>query len=140
MGKRHSGPLPEEADRLKSDIQLWREARVKVGPMPAALWKRAACLAEVHGASPVAKSIGVDYSALREQWAVLAKRPAGPTFLEIPAAMVLAGAQDEGQDAEAASQASTTQVELALADGSRLRMCGSSRDTAAIVAAFMRRL
>ena len=32
MGKRSSGPLPAEADRLKAAVQAWRETRAKVGP------------------------------------------------------------------------------------------------------------
>jgi hypothetical protein len=131
--------LPEEAHGLKVEIRTWRETRTQVGPMPASLWKRAARLAAVYGACPIAKAIGVDYSALREHMGTQAAPAAEPTFLEIPAAMVLAGPQTEGGPAEVGWHPSETQVELSLADGSRLRMRGPALDAAAIVAAFVRR-
>jgi len=65
MGKRSSGPLPVEADRLKAAVQSWRESRNKVGPMPADLWQCAMGLAVKHGVCRIARAIGVDYSALR---------------------------------------------------------------------------
>ena len=128
MGKRSSGPLPVEADQLKAAIQSWRESRTKVGPMPADLWQRAMGLAAKHGACRIARAIGVDYSALRERMEVREVPPPGAAFLEIPAAMVLAGVE-----------AGEAQVDIALADGSQLRMRGRGLDTAAIISAFMDR-
>jgi hypothetical protein len=134
MGMRSSGPLPAEAGRLKAAIQSWRETRAKVGPMPADLWQRAASLAAGHGVCRIARAIEVDYSALRERMEVRDVRTPEPAFLEIPGAMLLAGSpgQEAGPETEA-------QVDIALADGSQLRMRGRSLDAAAIVAAFMRR-
>jgi hypothetical protein len=139
MGKRISGPLPAEAGRLKAEILAWRETRAKVGPMPAALWTRAVRLAAVHGNCRVAKAIGVDYSALRDRGEIQASPSQEPVFLEIPSAMVLAGVPVDGERAGVGGRISETQVDLALADGSRLRMTGASLDAAAIVAAFMGR-
>jgi hypothetical protein len=134
MGKRSSGPLPAEAGRLKAAVQSWRESRTKVGPMPADLWPWAMGLAAVHGVCRIARAIEVDYSALKERMEVRKVRTAEPAFLEIPAAMLLAEAP-----CQEACFGTEAQVDIALADGSQLRMRGRALDAAAIVAAFMRR-
>ena len=102
--------------------------------MPADLWQRAMGLAEAHGVCRISRAIEVDYSALRERMGVRNVRAQGPAFLEIPAAMLMAGTPglETGSGTEA-------QVDIALADGSQLRMRGRALDAAAIVAAFMRR-
>jgi len=128
MGKRSSGPLPVEADRLKAAVQSWRESRNKVGPMPADLWQRAMGLAAKHGVCRIARAIGVDYSALRERMEVREVPTREAAFLEIPATLVLGGVE-----------AGEVQVDIALADGSQLRMRGRGLDTAAIVSAFVGR-
>ena len=134
MGKRSSGPLPAEAERLKAAVQSWRETRTLVGPMPADLWQRAKSLAARHGICRIARAVGVDYSALRGRMAVREVPTPAPTFMEIPAAMILTGTPDME-----AGLGNETQVDIALADGSQLRMRGRALDAAAIVAAFMER-
>lgn len=136
MVMRSSGPLPAEADRLKAAVESWRKTRTKVGPMPGDLWQRAMGLAVRHGVCRIARAIGVDYSALRERVEARQVGTPEPAFLEIPAAMILPGAPGADAEAEAGSEA---QVEIALADGSLLRMRGRALDAAAIVAAFVRR-
>jgi hypothetical protein len=134
MGKRSSGPLPSEAGRLKAAVQAWRETRAKVGPMPVDLWQRAMGLAAVHGVCRIARAIEVDYSALRERMEAKEARIPEPAFLEFSGALLLAGAQ--GGEAGYGTEA---QVDIALADGSQLRMRGRALDAGAIVAAFMSR-
>ena len=102
--------------------------------MPADLWQQAIGLAAVHGVCRIARAIKMDYSALRERMEVQDVRTPEPVFLEIPGAMLLAGAP--GQEAGSGTEA---QVDIALADGSQFRMRGRALDAAAIVAAFMRR-
>jgi len=134
MVVRSSGPLPAEAGRLKAAIQSWRKTRTKVGPMPADLWQQAMGLAAVYGVCRIARAIEVDYSALRERMEVRDARTPAPAFLEFSGALLLAGAP--GQEAGSGTEA---QVDIALADGSQLRMRGRALDAGAIVAAFMRR-
>ena len=71
---------------------------------------------------------------LWERMEALEIRVPEPAFLEFSGALLLAGAP--GQEAGSGTEA---QVDIALADGSQLRMRGRALDAAAIVAAFMRR-
>jgi hypothetical protein len=102
--------------------------------MPADLWQQAMGLAAVYGVCRIARAIEVDYSALRERMEVRDARTPAPAFLEFSGALLLAGAP--GQEAGSGTEA---QVDIALADGSQLRMRGRALDAGAIVAAFMRR-
>jgi len=139
MGKRNTGPLPAAVDHLREAVQTWRATRAYVGPMPVALWERAVRLAEAHGTCRIARAVHLDYCSLREQAEVLATRSLEPAFLEIPAALVLAGSANDGASPEVDAGHAETLIDIALADGSQLRMRGRSLDTAGIVAAFMGR-
>lgn len=139
MGKRITGPLPVEVDQLREAVQAWRATRAQLGPMPVELWKRAVQLAATHGTCRIARAVGVDYSALREQAAVRTSGFQGPTFLEVPTAMVLAGAVEAGASPGFGAEHAETLIDIALADGSQLRMRGRPLDAAGIVAAFMGR-
>ena len=139
MRIRSSGPLPVEVDHLREAVQTWRTTRTQVGPMPVALWKRAVRLAATHGASRIARAVGVDYCALCERVDHQDANSPAAAFLEIPAAMVLAGGTADGTASVVEVGSTETLVDIALADGSQLRMRGQSLDAVGIVAAFMGR-
>ena len=136
---RNTGPLPAAVDHLREAVQTWRATRTQVGPMPAALWERAVRLAAAHGTCRIARAVHLDYCSLRERAETLATRSLEPSFLEIPATLVLAGAVHDGATPEVDAGHAEALIDIALADGSQLRMRGRSLDTAGIVAAFMGR-
>jgi hypothetical protein len=69
-------------------ITRWRETRMHRGaPMPAALWAAAVALARQHGLYTTARTLHVDYGALKKRLnATGAGRGPSPTFVELPAA------------------------------------------------------
>jgi hypothetical protein len=107
--------------------------------MPVALWERAVRLAAAYGTCRIARAVHLDYCSLCERAEVLATRSLEPTFLEIPAALVLAGSTNDGATPGVDAGHAETLIDIALADGSQLRMRGVSLDAAGIVAAFMGR-
>lgn len=139
MGMRNTGPLPAAVDHLREAVQTWRATRAQLGPMPVALWERAVRLAAAHGTCRIARAVHLDYCSLRERAEVLATRSLEPSFLEVPAALVLAGSANDGATPGVDAGHAETLVDIALADGSQLRMRGVSLDAAGIVAAFMGR-
>lgn len=148
MGKRNTEPLPEEVERLRMEVQEWR--RTKAGPgaaMPQELWETAVRLARAFGVCRIARATGLDYVWLRKKLerrvgvAPAAIELSAPTFLEVPVDLVLSGQGGaEGRKAEPPVQ-DRTLIEVAAADGSRMRIqLGSgSLDAAGVVAAFLGR-
>lgn len=68
-------------------ITRWRDTRTHRGaPMPAALWAAAIALARQHGLYATARTLRVDYGALKKRRdAAGAGRRAAPAFVELPA-------------------------------------------------------
>ena len=64
---KHKWTQSQEVRRLRRDIERWRRGRKKRSPMPLVLWNTAAELAREHGACPVARTLHVDYKALRSR-------------------------------------------------------------------------
>ena len=52
---------------LKARIEAWRESRVKLRPMPKALWQAAVRLAKKYGVNQVSKTLGINYSDLKRK-------------------------------------------------------------------------
>jgi hypothetical protein len=76
--------------RVQRQIEAWRRTRVHSNvPMPPRLWAAAVALTERHGLYPTARTLRIDYGALRRHVGT-ARRPeasaAPPTFVELPAA------------------------------------------------------
>lgn len=57
--------LPGAVSDLRQRLDSWRKGRTKLGPIPPPLWSEAAALARVQGVHPVARSLGLDYNALK---------------------------------------------------------------------------
>jgi len=81
--------LPVVVSALLQRLDAWRRSRAKLGPIPPVLWREAAALARVHGIHPIARSLGLDYNALKRQMgaeagAALEATPAArPAFVEV---------------------------------------------------------
>lgn len=57
--------FPGAVSDLRQRLDSWRRSRTKLGPIPPRLWTEAAALARVQGVHPVARSLGLDYNALK---------------------------------------------------------------------------
>ncbi|MGH8650301.1 MAG: hypothetical protein ACREUP_13520 [Burkholderiales bacterium] len=75
-------------EQTRRRITRWRETRTHRGaPMPAALWAAAIALARQHGLSTTARTLRIDYGALKKRLdAAGAGRVPSPAFVELPAA------------------------------------------------------
>ena len=89
----HGQQAAEDAGlvRLGESIERWRRTRAKLGPMPPALWERAAAVAARLGITAVAQAMGLNASRVR---AHVEARPGNtaPRFVEVSGAQVLATA------------------------------------------------
>ena len=88
MQKSRPPELPARLAALRARMQRWRQSPGKGLRMPEALWKAAARLAGVHGLSPVAKALGLDYYSLKKRTdsvsgATTPAAPVPPVFLEL---------------------------------------------------------
>ena len=76
--------------RVQPALTAWRQRHKPRQGIPKALWKRMAKLAGRYGVSPVAQSLGVNYTALkdhllgRRSTAEASRVSPGPAFLEVP--------------------------------------------------------
>jgi hypothetical protein len=75
-------------EQTRRRITRWRDTRTHRGaPMPAALWAAAIALAGQHGLYTTARTLRVDYGALKKRRdAAGAGRVPSPAFVELPAA------------------------------------------------------
>ena len=75
--------------QVRPALAAWRQRRKHREPIPEVLWKAMASLAREHGLSPVARCLGVNYTALQRHLRARATAPAsevspGPAgFLEV---------------------------------------------------------
>lgn len=77
--------LPGPVTAVGRRIDAWRRTRPKRGPMPEALWREAAQLAQAHGIHPIACALRLEYYALKRH-VDGARRPeatAQPAFVEV---------------------------------------------------------
>ena len=76
--------------RLQPALAAWRERRKHREPIPETLWRAMAAVARVHGLSPVAQALRVNYTTLKRHVEVSsppqASRadPQPPEFIEVP--------------------------------------------------------
>ncbi len=77
-----------ELEKTRGRIARWRDTRPYRGaPMPAALWAAALALARQHGLYTTARTLRIDYGALKKRRdAAGGGRVPVPTFVELPAA------------------------------------------------------
>src|ERR1019366_2695791 len=93
-------------EQVLRDIERWRLTRAKAGPMPEPLWGAAASLAPVLGVYPVARAAHLNYAALKQRAATMARPPgrrarAAPLakmtrsdFVEVSGVQLLSGIQN----------------------------------------------
>jgi hypothetical protein len=65
MSRGKQPKISAAVDRLRRQIERWRQTRRKRSPMPEELWQEAARLAEDHRISPIAPHHGVGYASLK---------------------------------------------------------------------------
>ena len=99
--------------RARRDFERWRKSRPPGARIPEALWQAAVDLAERHGVSRTAATLGLDYYALKKRLgANLPPRQSAPDrpvgFVELPLGALTTGVR--------------CVAELESADGSRLRL------------------
>ena len=108
-------------EAVRRRIDGWRRVRVKRSPMPKDLWEAAAELAREHGASLVARELGVGYATLRERSGsgVVrgAQTAASPGFVEVDAGQLFGSSPER-----------RTEVELRDSDGTTLVIRIGERD------------
>lgn len=147
MEKRGKGPLPTEVGRLQQQVQAWRLAKKSGEHTPRKFWDAAVQLALQFGVCRIGRAVGLDYTSLRHQVAKTKEQLlcAGPTFVEIPAALMLPTAPtletDNGPDPRW-PLGSGPVIDLSTPDGARMRIClepGKGGDAALLLTAFLRR-
>ena len=84
--------LPPDLVRGRSRFQAWRGQRKAGGRIPEALWAMATRLANAHGVSRTAATLGLDHYRLKKRAEVAAGDPrvSGPAFVELPAPVMVA--------------------------------------------------
>lgn len=128
----------KKLETLRQRFQRWRQTCKPRSRIPAKLWSAAATLAEVHGVSRVATTLGLDYYSLKKQLArrtvaavdAPATSPAPPFWELAPVAVI-----------SAAPPAHTGECTLELADAAgntlRLQLRGAATpDLAALSRSF----
>ena len=133
MALQEQEPLPPAVNRLKQQVQKWRQAKDgQFSLTPDAFWDAA-----------VPRAVELDYGGLRKRVAALAGKPSPEpsiTFVEIPAS----GRAATGHPASAPRQNPTPEsglvIDISRPDGARMRISlkpGTDLDAAGIVAAFV---
>ncbi len=119
--------LPGPVTAVGRRIDLWRRTRPKPGPMPAALWRDAAQLAQAHGINPIASALRLEYYALKRH-VDGARRPEAadqPAFVEV--------------SVRPSAPAPDCVVEMERPDGARMRVqLPSQENLVALTEAFWR--
>jgi hypothetical protein len=80
-----TSPLPKELAQARSQFQAWRRRRKVGNRIPPSLWTLAVRLANTHGLSRTATTLGLDYYGLKKQVEAAAEQSRGPAFVELPA-------------------------------------------------------
>jgi hypothetical protein len=89
MALQEQEPLPSAVNRLKQQVQRWRQAKEgQFSLTPSEFWAAAVPLAVKYGVCRIARAVELDYGGLRKRVAALADKPCPEpsiTFVEIPA-------------------------------------------------------
>lgn len=82
---------------VEEPLAAWRQQRRHREPIPEPLWRQIVPLARVHGVSPIAQALGLNYTALKNRMGERAPSPgtspAASGFIEASMAPWLAGPQ-----------------------------------------------
>ena len=81
--------VPRSIERVRQRFERWRATRRphRRSPIPPALWAAAIAVARQHGLCPTARTLHLDYTALKKRLAaahVGHLTSASPTFVELP--------------------------------------------------------
>ena len=116
--------------RLRRRLSTWRERRRPRQRIPETLWQAAAALAGIHGVSPVASALRLNYYDLQRRASSTAgsgKASATASFLEVPVASLTA------------VLAAPSIIEWAHPSGSRLTLrLQNTQDLLAVVQSMLR--
>ena len=133
MARQGQAGAAGRVERVRKQIDRWRDARKRCSPMPARLWDQASLLARDLGVHRVKCALGLNYESLKKRVGKDADR--GSTAAKAAGFVELSGAQ-------LLRPASGAVVEVCDADGGRLTVqlgTGSELDVAGLVEAFRRR-
>jgi hypothetical protein len=67
MGTRQAHPLPARLEGVRRRFERWRQTRKIPSPIPGRLWAAAARMASTYGISRTAKTLRVNYQALKQR-------------------------------------------------------------------------
>ncbi len=144
MALQEQEPLPPAVNRLKQQVQRWREAKEgQFSLTPGELWNAAVPLALKYGVCRIARAVELDYGGLRKRVAALAGKPCPEpsiTFVEIPASGMAATEHPASEHRQNPAPESGLVIDISRPDGARMRISlkpGTDLDAAGIVAAFV---
>lgn len=124
--------LPGAVSDLRRRLDSWRRSRTKLGPIPPPLWNEAAALARAQGVHPIARSLGLDYNALKRH--VMAERGAARTSMPVASSAFVELALVPSSPPPAECTA-----ELERRDGARMKITlARSEDLLALAESFLR--
>lgn len=124
--------LPGAVSHLRRQLDSWRRSRTKLGPIPPPLWHEAAALARVRGVHPIARSLGLDYNALKRHLRAGSIAASTATPVAPSAFVELALVPSSPPPAECTA-------ELERRDGARMRIkLARSEDLLALAESFLR--
>lgn len=100
MERRRWKTLPTDVEEARAELELWRKEHRRGSRFPPELWEEAVRLARIHGVSPIARTLRLNYDRLKSQVAGAKKRRAKrprtsstPTFVEVGVATAPESAQ-----------------------------------------------
>lgn len=67
MGQKITRPVEPVLEKLRQRFKDWRQSGRKGRKIPEEMWREAAGLAREHGVNRVARSLGLDYSGLKQR-------------------------------------------------------------------------
>ena len=89
MGKRSRAEVPPVLARARNRFQAWRRTRKPRTRIPEPLWALAVKLTSAHGLHRTARTLKLDYYALKKRVEAAEGRDErnGPAFIELPSAV-----------------------------------------------------
>ena len=134
MEKAPTQSLAGAVSDLRRRLDSWRMSRTKLGPIPPPLWNEAAALARVQGVHPIARSLGLDYNAVKRHVHVRAGSLAASTSTAVAPSAFVEVALVPSSPAPAECTA-----ELERRDGARMRIkLARGEDLLALAESFLR--
>ncbi len=113
---------------------------------PVEVWDTAVALSVKYGVGRIARTVGLDYGALRKRIAELTRKPTGKsdseqsiTFVEVPTTGILRAEKSVPEPRPDPTLESGLVIDISRPDGARMRVSlkpGVELDAAGIVAAF----